>query len=257
MKLIYIDESGFLHNWTKNIEEAPYHVVSAFSIDAANYYSSTQDLISELSTLGFDISIGKEIKAKKAFSQSMYCLERDCGCEYDTLIEKILSFPSEHDGVAWSIVFDKNKWLKSDFNQHIEPQLICLNDLFERIQLYLRKSDDFAICFIDQNKRFDDKVYNLHKKINVTGSFFPAGSSTSDSPYKFVMDRIIELHLGNSCNCVGLKIADFIARGTYQYLKERHRKNHKKIWWKSCLINSFDKNEGGKVIGYGYKKIPR
>jgi len=70
MKLIFLDESGYSKKWQKNIEQQPFHVLSAIAVDCDKYAELSQELRNKVEAID-DLEIenplgrGFEIKANE------------------------------------------------------------------------------------------------------------------------------------------------------------------------------------------------
>lgn len=240
MKLIYLDESGHAYNWQKDCQKQPFYVLSAIACDISEYSKKCDCQRKELKkfkkeeTNDPEHGKGYETKSKEIFTNQGWW--KNHSEERTEFINCMLNFAEK----AWVVIIDKAK-LSEQYRDPIDPFELSLTFMFERMESYLKENNDYAICIYDQTFRKDEKVHNKTSEFLNNGTMFKT------------INRILECHLGNSKNSIGLQIADFYATGVYQHYK--NGKPDKNTWW-NILETHLYKSKNGKLKGYGLKEFP-
>lgn len=255
MKLIFLDESGYSKNWVEDRATQPFHVLAGIAIDADAYVRASEKLrlefvgIEELEMthpLGQSFEIkAKEISAGKGWWKSHSEQRND-------VRNLMLSFPECNAAEAFLVVIDK----ESHYQKYVSPESpdkVAFQYMFERLQWFLRDTDDFALCIYDQTKFLDDDMHKASMGYMRDGSPVVYWSEYyGHVSTQFSIDRIKEFYLGRSENSIGLQIADYFAHFGYQYFKTGRPNNCK--WW-SILKNGLY-HKDGNLNGYGLKIFP-
>lgn len=256
MKLIFIDESGYSRNWKADIEDQPFHILSAVAIDADRYHTASEELrtsVEAIEDLELEHPLGQgfEIKAKEiSRGKGWWKSHKD---QRNELRELMLGFPETHGGAAIVVAIDKAKH-RDTYAFPSDPDKLAFQYMFERIQGYLSTVNDYAVCIYDQTKILDDQMQDSSIKLIRDGSSVQYWSEYYGHVSKeFQIDRVLEFCFGKSDNSLGLQVSDFVAHFAYQYFKAGQPK--KCGWWKT--LESGIHTVNGNTDGYGLKVFPK
>lgn len=251
MKLIYVDECGPLKGWDSEKINQPCLSIGAISVDANIYTTAIEELKIKIDSLGIEhietnkLGNGYEIKAKNILTSSGFWKTHPD--QQKEMLKLMLGFPEQVNGVGWCVVIDFKKH-KEKYAYPVEPFNIAMRFLFERIQMYAEQINDNVVIVYDQYKAADDDVHEAFIELVTHHSIFEVMNGLS--VLKF--DRIIEMHLGNSKNSIGLQIADYFATFGYQI----HKNNTIALSNKDVFLKYLYKGRQNEVLGSGYKIFP-
>ncbi|NRA48535.1 MAG: DUF3800 domain-containing protein [Phaeodactylibacter sp.] len=259
MKLIYIDESGYSQNWQKDLDKQRYLALAGVVLCADCYSYACQELRANIQALNLPktlyphpIGLGSEIKAS-SIAKGKDWWHKNTETR-NRVRDLMLSFPDKADGEVILVIIDKKALNERYANPH-NPVDMAMRYLFERIQWLLTEEEEAGICFHDQDKTRDDYLYQHSMRLIREGSTFEYYNfyehTVEDA--QFYMDRIVELHMGNSKNSIGLQVADFYARCGRDYFRSSDRS--KCTWWKVLRSNLYIDIKG-RVNGAGLKLFP-
>lgn len=227
--LIFVDECGYSHNWMdeKNIEQQPFYVLSAVAIASSrvkdiyeNIRKATYFLIQNDDA--WLLGHGSEIKAKEVdrgegiWGQNPHLRKE---------IRKIfLDLP---ETTFFVIIIDKKKH-KVTYKDPKNPYELAFQFLFERVEGFLNDKNQYGLILIDLNKREEDAQKNTAAQLILQGSHGISWRNFYGQVYEWRLpiNKIIELHFGDSRYSIGLQIADFVARISYSYLKNGRNPNY-------------------------------
>ena len=256
MYMVFIDESGFDFKWEETIEEKPFYVLAAVAIPMENLpevYKNIRSSLEDLHIPGLDakmIGIGQEIKAKDVDSGSGYW--RNNKEHRDKVRDLFLGVVKKHSGTAFVITVDKQAHLDR-YVSPIDPDKLSLQFLLERVQGFLVDQNSYAVCTFDKTSR--EKILLEHaEELIKHGSTVVYWSNFYGTfvEKNIELSRILEFHMQDSKNSLGLQIADFFARYTYSWRKKG--KDHTYPGW--VLIEESLYRRAGTINGYGYKEFP-
>lgn len=251
MKIIYVDECGPLKGWDSEKSNQPCLSIGAISVDANIYTSAIEELKTKIDSLSIahidtdKLGKGYEIKAKDILASSGFW--KNHPNQRNELLKLTLGFPEQVKGVGWCVVIDFKKH-KEKYVYPAEPFNIAMRFLFERIQIYAEQINEDVVVVYDQYKAADDDVHEAFVDLVTHHSIFEVMNGLS--VLKF--DRIIEMHLGNSKNSIGLQIADYFATFGYQI----HKNNSIALSNKDLFLKYLYKGKLNEVHGSGYKIFP-
>jgi hypothetical protein len=257
VKIIFLDESGYTWgNWAseKNLTEQPFHVLAAVSFPADNipdlydHIRSKIDAINVEGMRGKKLGNGIEIKARDIARGSGYWShhEQQRNEVRSTFLESVLKF----NGVAFLSIVDK-KAHKERYSTPADPMLISLKYIYERLEWFLRESDDYGMCIHDLNKKTQDEIQGVLSGLNAAGSSIIDYDRMRIKHQSFV--RILENAFGYSEASIGLQIADYFATQTNTFLKDGNPRGSG--WWRTIWL-SLKTYPTGNPRGYGFKKFP-
>jgi len=135
MKLIFVDESGYSPNWTADIVDQPFYVLSAVCIDASLYPRMCDELRRDTALMGLPglahpLGKGSEIKARAvARGEGWWQQHND---ERNRFRDLMLSLPACYEGVAFVVAVHKDRHR----NQYVwpeDPVTLAMKFLFERL----------------------------------------------------------------------------------------------------------------------------
>jgi hypothetical protein len=248
MRFVFLDESGFAKTG-KGINEQPFYVLAAFTVNAHTYINACENLriqVSEIIPSDKPLGQGYEIKAKDIYNGKGAWSDNEKRAKVRNCM---LSFPEKTGGRIFLCVIDKKKYNERYKTPYTDYSLALQYGL-ERVQKYLSITNDFAICIFDQAKHIDDEVHNL------TTDLFREGSYIHGSNRNVRLSNIKEFYLGRSENSVGIQVADFFATFTYQFFKKGLSERHD--WWLTIRNQLYASEEGNeKIIGRGLKIVPQ
>ena len=255
MKLIFIDESGYSTNWLNDIEQQPFHVLSAVAIDASVYAEACKEVrerVDEMNLPGLDHPLGKgsEIKARFIMTGGgWWRANNDARTSYRNLM---LEFPRRYGGAAFLVVIDKAKH-RDRYAKPLDPAEISMTYLFERIEFYLRGVEADAYCIYDHNTWRTNQLLQQAVGLIREGSTIQFHSSFWDQEVvsKHLLDHIVEMALCVSHNSIGLQVADFFATCGYRYFRDSPQSCG---WWNTLRESLY--SEAGEVNGCGLKEFP-
>ena len=255
VRLIFMDESGYVPNWEKDMGEQPFYVLSAVIVPLENYKSGSYTLragMKELNIPGVDnLGQGFEIKASSVFRGEGWWNNHNN--ERDIVRQLILSFPKENGGNVIVVVIDK----KAHYDKYEIPEnpySLALKFVLERIQHYLNEVDDYGIVIYDLNHKLINLLSKEATDLIRDGSAISKWTIWGLFEFTLGIDRILEFTFGVSRDSLGLIVADFFATTVYQYHKNRHSPHYER-WW-DLLTESLYRDEDGEILGYGYKLFP-
>lgn len=256
MYVAFLDESGFTTDWKKGIEEQPFYVLATvlFKVDDLPriYGDIRRDFKGfKIPAQGRPLGLGFEVKASD--------IARGTGRwgknnrQRNQVRDLLLSAPEEYGGVAIVVVIDKQAHIDT-YPSPDNPYGLAVKFTFERLQKFLERKEDYALCIYDQNTLYEDDIKVQHAELVTGGSRIKYVSDYYSQVvvYTHDLDRVIELSMGFSENSLGLQVADFFATMTYQYYKGG--KPGECGWW-DLLYESLDRR-GGRVLGIGLKEFP-
>lgn len=249
MRIVYIDESGFSLNWKSDLGNQPIYCLAAVCLPAESVCTAHDTIRKEIAAkvqLTSPLGRGSEIKANDIVKGTGYWSKRDALRNF--VRNEFLEAPRRFDGTAFLVVVD-NVAMAEKYINPADPVLWAFQLLFERLQKYLKRVDDFAICLHDMSKRMEE-----------LNSFSANLASEGSIDLKILFstelktERILDLAFGESKNSIGLQIADYYATCSRAYHKGGKRKPCG--WWDEIWKN-LDASKGGTVDGYGYKFVPQ
>jgi hypothetical protein len=197
------------------------------------------------------LGLGYEIKARDILRGSGFWRSHED--ERNKIREIFLTAPKKYSGISFVSIINK-KALKKQYSTPADPYLLCLEFIFERLQMFLFDIDDYGIIIYDQNKTLENTLHDTAISLVREGSLLIYFSKILNELVikHFKIDRIVEFSLGRSENSIGLQIADFFSTMTYAYVKEG--KPSSCIWWEKLESSLYKKD--GKLLGFGYKEFP-
>jgi hypothetical protein len=256
MKLLFVDESGFSPNWTRDIEDQPFYVVAGICIDAELYPKACRDLrckvgLLDLSGLEFPLGQGSEIKARDVARGTGWWANNNV--KRNQFRNLMLGFPQTNSGVAFVVVIDKARH-RNQYAYPQDPVALGMGYLFERVEWYLRKVNSEGFCVYDHDRRRTDQLHGQSMALIREGSriTFLGPSAGQRTEITRTLDHIVEVSLGVSENSLGLQVADFFATCAYCYFRDNQPANCG--WWD--LLCSALYREGDEVMGRGLKVFP-
>jgi hypothetical protein len=256
MKLIFVDESGYTPDWRSDMAQQPHYVVSAVCVPAEKYRKMCDEMRAIVSGLGIPfakmpLGQGFEIKAREIVRGGGWWKDHEDA--RNAIRDVMLGAPAVYGGQAICIVIDKAKHQATYYSPE-DPYDLAHQFLLERMQWNLARCDADGYCVWDQNKRIEDTLHEHSASLIREGSgieYFSGYFGTTVA-YKFKVDRILEVSMGQSEYSVGLNVADFFASMTAAYFKQGRRSSCG--WW-NVLERSLDR-KGGVLDGAGLKVFP-
>lgn len=256
MKLIFVDESGYTPDWRSQMKEQPHYVAGAFCLPAENYAALCGQLRAQVASLNLPfahapLGHGFEIKAREIVRGDRWW--QDHQDERNAVRDWFLSAPSAFGGEAIAVVIDKARHA-AVYRYPEDPYPLAHQFLIERLQWNLMRCQQDGYCIWDQNKRTEDALHAHSASLISEGSgieYFSQHFGTT-VVYKFQVDRILEVSVGQSEYSVGLNVADFFASMTAAYFKQGQPADCG--WWevlKGCLDR-----KNGVLAGAGLKVFP-
>ena len=250
--LVFMDESGFVKDgWKEKIDEQPYYVVSAFCIPTSDYYIEEKILIRDIYNVigdGWD----RELKAKDV-AKGVGIFSNNEGVR-NYVREYFLRFPRQGNGFCIVTAVDKRRHLQKYGDNARDAYILAVDFVMERVQMSLARRNAVAICIYDMN-------FNIYNDLSERASSLRESGSQICFPDQFgfrivekyiLCERILAFSFADSRYHVGLKVADFFAHFTYQYLKKGMPQNCG--WW-ATLRNSLEEFDG-RIDGVGLKIFP-
>lgn len=256
MKLVFLDESGYSHNWLNDIDNQPFYVLSAVSIDCNAYAKACaeiQETVAAMNLPGLDHRLGKgsEFKARQVSKGQGWWREHND--ERNAFRDLMLTYPVKYGGTAFIVIIDKARH-RAQYAYPDDPVSIAMKFLFERLEFYLRNLDDTAYCIYDHDKARTDALHEQSislirggSQIEFFSSFYGEFISTTHN-----LSHITELALALSQNSLGLQVADFFATCAYTY--HRDGKPAGCGWWGTLCSTLY--HEDGILEGRGLKVFP-
>ena len=257
MRIVFLDESGYVPKWKRGIGAQPYFVLSAVSLPIDSLHATYADMRTRFSGINLGsfargtLGRGFEIKAADIANGTGYWAKHNT--ERNSVRDLMLGAPQTYGGIAFMVVVDK----QAHINKYVaptDPYLLSVRYLFERLQHHLKSVDDYAVCIFDQNHamqsplaRLANNLFHIGSKVQYQSAFYKTLIAKTNA-----VDRIIELSFGRSENSVGLQIADFFSSMTYQYVKAG--KPATCGWW--VLLEQSLYRNGRTLRGWGYKEFP-
>jgi hypothetical protein len=252
--LVFIDESG-----CGNIAKEPFLVYSAVAFPASSYGEMVVGLRQQLAEIESKSDtqytqrnppgLGYEIKAIDAFKKTRGPKAK--------IRELLLKEPAARGGRAILTVQDRKafaeKHPRTDANKKSREYLI------ERIARFLRDQNSYGVCIIDNDEGRQKAVQKECADLIRDGNIVQWISrwdglhreTTND------LDRIVEVHFGDSEHSVGLIIADYFAHGAFKRYALRSAGKREPGWWIHLKGSLRSLGMPGCLIaGYGLKYFP-
>jgi len=256
MQTAFIDESGYVANWEKGIDEQPFYTLSAISLPAdqvSHMYEGARHAIGTFALPGKPGTLGHgfEIKARDIARGNGWWGKHET--ERNSMRQLMLSLPAKYSGSALLVVVDKQKHL-DQYAYPENPYMLALKFMFERLQAIAKEKNDYVQCIYDHNTRLDAEIQSSKATLVRDGSLIEHYSTYSGEFRSTTqqLDRILDVSFGESRNSIGLQVADFYATFTYQYYKRGEPPACG--WWDTLYANLYRYNS--KVDGWGLKVFP-
>lgn len=254
MRLLFLDESGYAHNWKENVEQQRFHVLGGLIVEAAQYFRLCTHVRAELAKLPLEVKSppigqGFEIKAREVARGNGWWKHNVP--QRNAVRDLMLGAPAKFGGVGFLVVIDK-KTLLEKYAFPDAPHKIALRYLLERVEWKLRELNDHCVGVYDQSKVLDDEVHNASAEILREGSSWIRESIYGRFKAELRMGNVHEMYLGNSENSLGLQFADYLATFAYQHFKNGRPADCG--WWATLEAGLYSKDN--KLDGYGLKVFP-
>jgi hypothetical protein len=254
MRLLFLDESGYTHNWKENVDQQRFHVLGGVLVESAQYFALCAHVRAELAKLPLEVKApplgqGFEIKAREIARGHGWWRHNEP--QRNAVRDLMLRAPGGFGAVGFVVVIDKKLHLEK-YPLPDPPHEIALRYLLERAQWKLKDLNEHCVGVYDQAKVLDDEVHEASADILREGSSWVREGMYGYYKAELKMENLHELYLGRSDNSLGLQFADYLATFAYQHFKNGRPADCG--WWKTLEAGLYTKDK--KLEGFGLKVFP-
>ena len=208
MYVAFFDESGYQPDWTTHIDQQPFYALGTVVLPGDGLSAAYDAIRGEVDAAGGGGAIGGPLG--KGFEIKGSDIARGVGFWHDHTDERnavreiYLSAPTRFGGTAIVVVIDKQAHL-GKYATPANPYMLALKYAMERLEWFLRRDGQQAICIYDHNKIIDGAIGAEAAALRAEGSRITYESMfyRTEVVYDHELEHVLELAHGDSKNSIG------------------------------------------------------